>query len=264
VAAFQTPDDSKLEKALRNKPLRPYSDFLLHDMGNNGDFIEQGGAKLTELRTPSLWGLRKRDPLWHDGRVAGGSFKFRVVQAIAQHNDSQSEGKASAQAFNALTTAQKDQVVAFLNSLGRREFDMNGDGLVDAVDEAAVLACVTGPGSFFNADAPCAVADPDQDGDVDQDDLDLLNVALGVVVPPIDDEDEDEDPDDEKGKGKANPDDFETHSGSGDSMNLVGDPIDPLPPAAAMGEDTAPEPEPARPAIKRPASQPGRKAATAR
>lgn len=254
VSSFQTPDSSQIEKALRNKPLHPYSDFLLHDMGNNGDFIEQGGAGLTELRATPLWGLRVRDPLWHDGRVAGGTFKFRILQAIAQHNDSDSEALASAQAFTTLTAAQKDQVVAFLNSLGRREFDMNGDGLVNSVDQTVILACVTGPGSFFNADAPCAVADPDQDGDVDQDDLDLLDVALGVVAPPVDgDEDEDGNSDDEngKGKGKGEADDLETQVIPGGSMNLVGDAADQVPPAQVAAEETAPQPKPTAPAIKR-------------
>ena len=31
-----------LEDAIRNKLIKPYSDFLLHDMGSLGDGIEQG------------------------------------------------------------------------------------------------------------------------------------------------------------------------------------------------------------------------------
>jgi hypothetical protein len=205
MGTFHTKDSSSVEKPLRNKQIHPYSDFLLHDMGNNADFIEQGGAKLTELRTPPLWGLRVRDPMWHDGRVAGGTFKFRILQVVSQHNDSDSEALISAQAFNALLPAQKDQIVAFLNSLGRREFDMDSDGDVDSVDQTLAQACFTGPGSFFTADADCAIADPDQDGDVDQADLDLLNVALGVASPPTNDEDEDggSNGDDENGGGKG-------------------------------------------------------------
>ncbi len=44
--SFTTPDDQNLEEAIRNKTVKPYSDFLLHDMGESADFIEQGAAGL--------------------------------------------------------------------------------------------------------------------------------------------------------------------------------------------------------------------------
>jgi hypothetical protein len=193
---FYTPDDDEdLENALEGQPVNAYTDFLLHDMGDAADFIEQGGAEVRELRTPPLWGLRVRDPMWHDGRAAGGSFTSRITKVVNQHNAANSEAKPSAMAYNALSSAQKAAVVAFLGSLGRQQFDMDGDGQVDATDTPLVEACVTGPSpGYYSPDDACAVADADADGDVDDDDLDLLNVVLGVIVED-DDEDEDEDED---------------------------------------------------------------------
>src|SRR5207247_1593177 len=54
--------------ALANKNIRPFSDFLLHDIGT-GDFIVQNGGPdtRTTVRTPPLWGVRTRTRLMHDG-----------------------------------------------------------------------------------------------------------------------------------------------------------------------------------------------------
>ena len=82
VAAYTTPNDMSLEVALRNKAIRPYSDFLLHEMGLGADGIADGMAGQGELRTPPLWGVRRRDPVWHDGRFGGGSFEQRMTDAI--------------------------------------------------------------------------------------------------------------------------------------------------------------------------------------
>jgi CxxC motif-containing protein (DUF1111 family) len=200
----ETFDDSAV---VSNKALYPYSDFLLHDMGFNADLIAQGDATPFELRTPPLWGLRVRDPLWHDGRVAGGTFNSRITNAIAQHNTSGSEAQPSAQAYAALPAASKTALIAFMNSLGRREFDHDGDGDVDDGDFLAFIDCFTGPGSFYTPDDPCSISDTDQDGDLDNEDLALIEVALGLVVdtpdddPPggSDDEDDEDDESDELG-----------------------------------------------------------------
>ena len=66
---------SNAEAPLANKSIKPYSDFLLHDMGSLGDGIVQGDATENEFRTPSLWGLRARAgiALLHDGRVTAGT-----------------------------------------------------------------------------------------------------------------------------------------------------------------------------------------------
>ncbi len=194
MAAFTTPNAPPLEPALRNITVKPYSDFLLHDAGLAADFIEQGGAGQRELRTPPLWGLRARDPLWHDGRVAGGTFQSRVDGAVAQHSVLLGEGASSAMSYFALSPADQAKVVAFLDSLGRQAFDMDGDGDVDGADVAAFKACKAAVGPY-TPNQPCAVSDSDADGDVDQSDFWLLlqattggaagTVPNGVTGPPI-------------------------------------------------------------------------------
>ncbi len=165
------------EPSLSNQVIKPYSDFLLHDMGALGDGIAQGDAGVTEMRTPPLWGLRARNQLLHDGRVAGGTFATRVTGAILAHAG---EGLGSAMAFDELPQADKDALAAFLDSLGRREFDHDGDNDVDGADLASFTACYTGPGSFYTPDDACSISDVDQDGDVDDDDYALfLTVYTG-------------------------------------------------------------------------------------
>lgn len=174
VASYTTSNDPALEPALRNQAIRPYSDFLLHDMGTAADFIPDGDASGQELRTPPLWGVRTKDPLWHDGRVAGGTLQTRILGptgVIFQHGAFGSEAAASAAAFANLSAAQKQQVVAFLDSLGRLEFDANGDGARNALDLPAFLAARAGNGGPYTADMPQAVFDFNQDGFVNQTDL---------------------------------------------------------------------------------------------
>ncbi|MCZ6681667.1 MAG: hypothetical protein O7B26_00680 [Planctomycetota bacterium] len=190
------------QAVLSGKVIKPYSDFLLHDMGLLFDGIPQGTAEEGEIRTPPLWGLRVRDPMLHDGTVAGGiDFADRVTQAIAAHGQSGSEAFESVDQFmNVISGADKAAVIAFLDSLGRAEFDMDGDGEVDGEDRVPFDACYSGPGSFYTPDDSCAISDLDEDGDVDCDDwqgfeaaylrdvgvlpilslTDMVNVLLGI------------------------------------------------------------------------------------
>lgn len=169
ASGFVTPDDPALEEALRGIELRPYSDFLLHDMGLAADFIPEGNATARELRTPPLWGLRRSLSLWHDGRFSGGTFESRVVLAIEEHGAFLSEGAESAAEWTALATEDKDAVLAFLGSLGRPEFDSTGDDLVLLADFVNFAACHGQTG--ITPDDACAIHDLDQDGDVDDTDL---------------------------------------------------------------------------------------------
>lgn len=178
---------------LAGKTIRPYSDFLLHDMGALGDGIVQGMATETEFRTPPLWGLRPRAEigLLHDARATGGSPAQNVRDAIDEHAG---EAQASRDAYAALTPTQQDQLVAFLLSLGRVEFDQEGDHDVDDIDWFFFEndGNFTGPGVSFNADAPAAVADFDQDGDFDLVDFAAFQramtgdqAALNKMGPPV-------------------------------------------------------------------------------
>lgn len=173
--SFTTSTARGLEDALKGKVIRPYSDFLLHDMGINADFIVQGMGTEQLMRTPPLWGLRDRDPMWHDGRVAAGTFTTRVTQAIALHGGNQSQGIPAANAYAALSTPDKNKVLAFLNSLGRIEFDADGDEDIDLIDFNSLKGCYgAGP---YNADHACAVHDIDQDGDLDSIDAGSFLIA---------------------------------------------------------------------------------------
>ncbi|MEM7263094.1 MAG: di-heme oxidoredictase family protein [Planctomycetota bacterium] len=167
------------ETALQNVSFKPYTDFLVHDMGSLGDGIVQGGANEFEMRTPPLWGLRYRQALLHDGRSNQAVFSERVADAISQHGGA---GFASASQFGMLPPGDVDSLMAFLESLGRREFDSNFDNVISQADYLAFVDCYTGPGvGTVTPDDPCAVHDVDQDGDVDLDDLDsLLAVYIDV------------------------------------------------------------------------------------
>jgi CxxC motif-containing protein (DUF1111 family) len=162
VPEWTTSSDAGLEEAIRGKVIRPYSDFLLHDMGLQGDGVADGYAFETELRTPTLWNLRTRDPMMHNGAASGGTFSDRVRSAIAMHGP-YGEAAGSAQAFASLPEAQKAQLVAFLDSLGRVEFDATGDGLVSELD---FLSFKDAYGNPCSPDSPSAVHDIDQDGTV--------------------------------------------------------------------------------------------------
>jgi CxxC motif-containing protein (DUF1111 family) len=99
-------------QALNNKVYAPFSDFLVHDMGSLGDNIgDNGTAGLREMRTAPLWGLRLADAkhqLLHDGRATS------LPDAIMRH-----DGQASAakNAFAALSSSDKDKLLAFLKTL---------------------------------------------------------------------------------------------------------------------------------------------------
>lgn len=179
IASWTTSNNPGLETAIRSKTIRPYSDFLLHEMGTLADNIPDGFATGGELRTPTLWNLRTRDPMLHNGSASSGTFQDRVTAAIVAHGPF-GEGAAAAAAFQALNSTEQGQLIAFLDSLGRLEFDMDGDGHRDILDYFLLRDCM---GSPVTPDDACAVADVDQDGDIDGTDLDVLQTVYeGDIV----------------------------------------------------------------------------------
>lgn len=97
--------------ALSYKRFRPYSDFLLHDMGALGDGIgAQGRAGLQEMRTAPLWGLRFADQktLLHDGRA------HSLEEAIQFHDG---QGRQARDAFNRLSNGEVSNLLVFLKSI---------------------------------------------------------------------------------------------------------------------------------------------------
>lgn len=96
------------DPAFDRKPVRLYSDLLLHDMGTLGDGVVQAPAGAREMRTAPLWGLRASAPYLHDGRAT------TVEAAIRAHDG---EGRASRDRFLRLTPTQQTQLRDFLLSL---------------------------------------------------------------------------------------------------------------------------------------------------
>jgi CxxC motif-containing protein (DUF1111 family) len=93
--------------ALHRQPVPLFSDLLLHDVGT-GDGIRQGAAEPDEIRTPSLWGLRFRRPLLHDGSAA------TPEHAISSHRG---EAERVRRAFEELSPDARAALLAFLRSL---------------------------------------------------------------------------------------------------------------------------------------------------
>jgi CxxC motif-containing protein (DUF1111 family) len=96
----------------------PFSDFALHHMGAGlADGINQGQAGSDEFRTAPLWGVGQRIFFMHDGRANN------LVSAIADHASPCAAGQVCSEAnqivaaFNALTQAQQQDLIAFLRSL---------------------------------------------------------------------------------------------------------------------------------------------------
>ena len=95
--------------ALGNKLIHPFGDFLLHDVGT-GDGIVQNGGQSTrnKVRTAPLWGVRSRNRLMHDGETVNRN------EAILRHAG---EATSVINNYRSLSTAQKNQLIVFLNSL---------------------------------------------------------------------------------------------------------------------------------------------------
>jgi CxxC motif-containing protein (DUF1111 family) len=101
---------------LAHQTIHPYTDLLLHDMGDGlGDHRPEFAASGTEWRTPPLWGLGLIADvsggnrfLLHDGRAR------TIEEAILWHGG---ESAASAEAFRTAPLATRGDLVAFLESL---------------------------------------------------------------------------------------------------------------------------------------------------
>jgi CxxC motif-containing protein (DUF1111 family) len=99
----------RVTNALGNKKIRPFGDFLLHDIGT-GDGIVQNGGQSTrnKVRTAPLWGLRARGRFMHD------SLSFNLTDAIRRHGN---QAASARDAFSALSATNKRSLIEFLLSL---------------------------------------------------------------------------------------------------------------------------------------------------
>jgi len=95
--------------ALGNKIIRPFGDFLLHDIGT-GDGIVQNGGQSTrnKVRTMPLWGTRTHSRHMHDGE----SLTFN--ESILRHAG---EATGVINNYRALSLTQQNQLITFLQSL---------------------------------------------------------------------------------------------------------------------------------------------------
>jgi CxxC motif-containing protein (DUF1111 family) len=97
--------------ALHKQSVNLLSDLLVHHMGSGlSDDVIQGNVAPDEFRTAPLWGTGQRIFFLHDGRTAD------LLVAIQEHSSSGSEANASVAAFNALTPAQRQDILNFLRS----------------------------------------------------------------------------------------------------------------------------------------------------
>ena len=102
-------------EALSNQEIFPYTDLLLHDMGDGladgrPDFLANG----REWRTPPLWGIglvdnvNRHTRFLHDGRARN------LAEAILWHGG---EGTAAKEAFRNYSREEREALLRFLNSL---------------------------------------------------------------------------------------------------------------------------------------------------
>ena len=100
---------------LSNQLIYPYTDLLLHGMGEGlADNRPDGEASGTEWRTPPLWGVGLTETVsghtlfLHDGRARN------LTEAILWHGG---EAQDARDAFAALSKEDRERLLAFVNSL---------------------------------------------------------------------------------------------------------------------------------------------------
>lgn len=103
------------EPHLANQEIWPYTDLLLHDMGEGlADNRPEGAATGREWRTPPLWGIGLTEEVsghtffLHDGRARN------LTEAVLWHGG---EARPARDGFAALGKEDRENLLAFLNSL---------------------------------------------------------------------------------------------------------------------------------------------------
>lgn len=103
------------EPELANQIIRPYSDLLLHDMGEGlADHRSEFQASGRDWRTPPLWGIGLTETVsghtqfLHDGRARN------LLEAVLWHGG---EAQAAQQHVLGFDASQREALLAFLNSL---------------------------------------------------------------------------------------------------------------------------------------------------
>jgi CxxC motif-containing protein (DUF1111 family) len=98
-----------VQPAVGNKIIHPFSDFALHNIGTGDGIVQNAGqGSANMMRTAPLWGIRARNRLMHEGLniTIFDSIQLHAGQATTARNN-----------FNALTAAQRNDLIAFVLSL---------------------------------------------------------------------------------------------------------------------------------------------------
>ena len=112
--SLRTGSDAAIDE-LKNQSIKPYTDLLLHDMGEGlADGIQDSLASGSEWRTPPLWGIGLTKTVngntffLHDGRARS------IEEAILWHGG---EGSESRKNYSSLSSDDKVDLLNFINSL---------------------------------------------------------------------------------------------------------------------------------------------------
>ena len=98
-----------VSRALGNKRIQPFGDFLLHDIGTGDGIVQNGGASTrNKVRTAPLWGLHARTRFMHD------FLSHSIDDAIQRHGN---QAEATRRAFNSLSRSDQRRLMTFLRSL---------------------------------------------------------------------------------------------------------------------------------------------------
>ncbi len=100
---------------LANQTIHPYTDMLLHDMGDLlGDARRDLGASGTEWRTPPLWGIGVVQVVSPDATFLHDGRALTLADAILWHGG---EATAARDAFRLADKQQRDALIGFLETL---------------------------------------------------------------------------------------------------------------------------------------------------
>jgi len=100
--------------SLSNQTIYPYTDLLLHDMGEGlSDGVVENNATASEWRTPPLWGIgiveqKEGARFLHDGRAT------TIKEAVQHHGG---EAAAARNRFLQLDTVQTERLMQFLRGI---------------------------------------------------------------------------------------------------------------------------------------------------
>lgn len=114
VPRARTREDGVEDSPISGLVIYPYTDLLLHDMGDElADGVADGDATGREWRTPPLWGIGRvadveHARFLHDGRAA------TLNEAILAHGG---EAQAAADRYRALSEEEREELLTFLRSL---------------------------------------------------------------------------------------------------------------------------------------------------